>query len=335
MIGNNKVYIIAEAGVNHNGSLELAKQLVDKAKYAGANAVKFQTWKTENVITKTAQKPRYQKENYTKGSQFKMLKELELSYKEFIELKHYCDEKKIIFMSTADEYESALFLKDIVPIMKVGSSELTDLPFLKKIAKFNKPILLSTGMATFDEIEIALEAMLDEGLKKEYIVVLHANTAYPTPFEDANLRAISSIREKFNVAVGYSDHTIGIEAAIAAVVLGAIVIEKHFTLDKNMLGPDHKSSINPEEFRIMVNSIRNIEVALGDGIKKLTKSENENVLLVRKSIVSKTRIKKGECFSEDNITIKRPGNGISPKKWFDILGKVATRDFEEDELIEI
>lgn len=335
MIGRNSVFVIAEAGVNHNGSLSLAKKLVDIAKKSGADAIKFQTWKTENVVTKNAEKPSYQVLQNNEDSQFEMLKKLELSYQDFEEIKQYCDKTGIIFMSTADEYESACFLKDMVPIIKIASSELTDLPFLKKIAQFGKPIILSTGMGTLEEIDRALSTILNEGLDKKNIVILHANTAYPTPLEDANLRAITTIREKFQVEVGYSDHTLGFETVIAAVALGAIVIEKHFTIDKNMIGPDHKLSLSPEELRKMVTAIRNIEIALGDGIKKASESENKNIPYVRKSIVAKQCIKKGDVFSEKNVTIKRPGNGLSPEYWDELIGNVASKDFKEDELIDL
>ena len=335
MIGKDKVFIIAEAGVNHNGCIDLAKKLIDAAKLAGADAVKFQTWKTENVITNQAEKPQYQKDNELSGreeSQYDMLKRLELAYEDFITLKQYCDDKKIIFMSTADEYESARFLNPLQDAIKIGSAELTDWPFLKKIARFGKPVILSTGMGLLEEIEEAINIMLAQGLPKEFIIVLHANTEYPTSFDDANLRAMVTIGKKLKVEVGYSDHTVGSVAAVAAVALGARVIEKHFTLDREMAGPDHKASVTPEELKKMVDDIRNVELALGTGEKKPSKSEEKNIPFVRKSIVAKTNIKIGEILTEDNITVKRPGNGISPIYWDQIIGSRATNNYNADDL---
>lgn len=336
MIGKEKVFIIAEAGVNHNGSIDLAKQLIDAAKWAGVDAVKFQTWKTENVITRQAPKPQYQKERELDGieeNQFDMLKRLELTYGDFITLKHYCDDKKIIFMSTADEYESAAFLNPLQEVIKIGSAELTDWPFLKKIACFRKTVILSTGMGTLEEVNGAINVMVDQGLPKTSIIVLHANTEYPTPFVDANLRAMVTIQEELKVQVGYSDHTLGSVAAIAAVAMGARVIEKHFTLDRDMDGPDHQASITPAELKKMVEDIRNIELALGTGEKKPSKSEIKNIPLVRKSIVARIPIKKGELLTENNITVKRPGGGISPIYWEITLGCTATQNYKEDDLI--
>lgn len=336
MIGKDKVFIIAEAGVNHNGSLGIAFKLVDKAKEAGVDAIKFQTWKTENVVTKNAPKPRYQlHQTDVRESQYDMLKKLELSYEDFLRLKAYCDKKQILFLSTADEIESAEFLNSLQSIVKVGSAELTDLPFLKKLARFGKHVILSTGMANLDEIGMALKALKEGGLKRQDITVLHCNTAYPTPWEDVNLRAMGNIRETFQVMVGYSDHTLGTEITLAAVALGARVIEKHFTLDMKMEGPDHKSSIEPNELKRMVKKIRHVEQALGRSEKKPSPSERANISQVRKSIVAKTKIQQGDIFSENNITVKRPGTGITPASWDNIIGQKAIKNFGEDEMIEI
>jgi len=328
------VFIIAEAGVNHNGDINLAKKLIDVAVEAGVDAVKFQTWKTELLVTQDAKQAEYQEENIGKEqSQYDMLKELELSYSEFIELKEYCDNKNIIFMSTPDEFESANFLTNIQDIFKIGSSEVTNLPYLRHIGSLQKKVILSTGMADIGEIEDALNVLVEAGTKKDDITVLHANTMYPTPMEDVNLRAMVTIGKTFDVAYGYSDHTLGIEVPIAAVALGAKVIEKHFTLDKNMEGPDHKASLEPDELKAMVKAIRNIEIALGSSIKKPSKSEKPNMEVARKSIVASKPIKKGELFSEDNLTVKRPGNGISPMRWDEIIGTIAQKDYDVDELI--
>jgi N,N'-diacetyllegionaminate synthase len=336
MIGQNKVFIIAEAGVNHNGSIEIARKLIDAAKNAGVDAVKFQTWKTENVVTRYAGSPEYQQRTTgNNDGQFELLKKLELPYQDFVELKRYCDEKNIMFMSTADEYESALFLDSLVSVIKVASSELTDWPFLRKIAGFDKQVILSTGMSTLSEVNDALDVLNKSGLCKEKIVVLHANTEYPTPAEDVNLKAMQTISNSLNVRVGYSDHTLGIEIPIAAVALGACVIEKHFTLDRNMNGPDHVASLEPDELKIMVNAIRNIEIALGDGLKHPSKSEMKNIPLARKSIVAKVPIKKGDILNESNMTVKRPGRGLSPNQWDKVIGHIAIKDYDFDEYIVI
>jgi len=328
------VFIIAEAGVNHNGDINLAKRLIDVAAEAGVNAVKFQTWKTELLVTKEAEQAEYQTENTgVSESQFDMLKRLELSYDEFKELKSYCDTKNIMFLSTPDEFESANFLCELQDIFKIGSGEVTNLPYLRHIGKFHKKVILSTGMADIGEIEDALDILIDAGTKKEDITVLHANTMYPTPVEDVNLKAMQTIACAFGVDVGYSDHTLGIEVPIAAVAMGAKVIEKHFTLDKTMKGPDHKASLEPNELKAMVQAIRNIEKALGNGIKKPSKSEKPNIEVARKSIIAAKPIKKGEVFSEENLTVKRPGNGISPMRWDEIVGTVVTKDYNEDEII--
>jgi len=328
-------FIIAEAGVNHNGSIELAKKLIDVASKAGADAVKFQTFKAEKLVSKNAQKASYQKETTdAKETQFEMIKKLELDLATHQKLIDYSKVKKIMFLSTPFDLESVDMLNDLgLSIFKIPSGEITNLPYLRKIGALNKKVVLSTGMATMDEIEDALSILINAGTLKKNITVLHANTMYPTPMEDVNLKAMLSIKEKFNVRVGYSDHTLGIEVDIAAVAMGAKVIEKHFTLDKSMDGPDHKASLEPAELIAMVRSIRNIELAFGDGIKKPSKSETPNIKVARKSIVAQKKIKKGEIFSEENLAIKRPGNGISPMRWYEVLGSVAQKDYREDELI--
>ena len=329
------VFIIAEAGVNHNGDINLAKKLIDVAVEAGVEAVKFQTWKTEKLVTKNANSAKYQKENSKEENQYEMLKKLELSYEDFIELKKYCDKKGIIFISTPDEEESALFLKDLQDIFKIGSGELTNLPFLELIGSFKKRIILSTGMGNLCEIEKALNTLIKAGTKKENITILHATTSYPTEFKDVNLKAMLTIKNAFNIEVGYSDHTLGIEVPIAAVAMGARVIEKHFTLDKNLPGPDHKASLEPDELKEMVKAIRNIEVALGDGIKRPTEIEKENTKVVRKVIVAKKNIKKGEVLSKENLILKRASNGLGAEYFDLVLGMRAIKDFKEDEQIRI
>ncbi len=331
----SKVFLIAEAGVNHNGDINLAKKLIDKAVEAGVDAVKFQTFKAENLVSKNAKKAKYQIEN-TKSSesQYEMIKKLELSFNEFKELKKYCDDKGIIFLSTPFDDESIEFLNNLgLEIFKIPSGEITNLPYLRKIGSLKKKVILSTGMADLGEIEDALDVLISSGTKKEHITVVHANTEYPTPMEDVNLKAMQTIGCAFDIDVGYSDHTLGIEVPIAAVAMDAKVIEKHFTLDKNLPGPDHRASLEPNELKAMVKAIRNIEKALGNGIKKPSKSESKNIEIARKSIVAKRDIKKGEKFSEENLTVKRPGNGISPMRWDEIIGKTASKDYKEDELI--
>lgn len=328
------VYIIAEAGVNHNGSFDLACRLVDAAKEAGVDCIKFQTFKSENLVSRTAQKAEYQKATTGDSSQQDMLKKLELSFSDFVRLKAYCEKKKICFLSTPFDFDSINFLNSIeMPFWKVPSGEVTNLPYLLALAKTGKPVVMSTGMCTLQEIREAIEVLRENGTKE--IKLLHCNTEYPTPFEDVNLKAMETMRDEFHLEVGYSDHTKGIEVPIAAVALGATIIEKHFTLDRNMEGPDHKASLEPQELVEMVRSIRNIEKALGNGEKVPSTSEQKNITVARKSIVAKTKIKTGEVFTEKNITVKRPGTGISPMKWFEVLGKTAVRDFEEDELIEL
>ena len=329
------VFIIAEAGVNHNGSIELAYRLIDVASESGANAVKFQTFKAENLVTKNTQKAEYQKQTTNQSeSQFNMLKKLELDTNAHKKLINYCKKKDIVFLSTPFDHESIDLLNELeLQIFKIPSGEITNLTYLRHIGSLRKEVILSTGMSTLKEIEEALIILTSAGTSKENITILHANTMYPTPMEDVNLRAMQTIQDKFGVAVGYSDHTLGIEVDIAAVAMGATIIEKHFTLDKTMDGPDHKSSISPEELKAMVSSIRNIEKALGSSIKKPSKSEKPNITMARKSIVASKSIKKGELFTEKNITIKRPGTGISPMKWDSILGKVAERDYQLDDLL--
>ncbi|WP_432662688.1 N-acetylneuraminate synthase [Wukongibacter baidiensis] len=330
-----RTFIIAEIGVNHNGDINLAKKLIDAAKDAGADSVKFQTFKAKNIVSKYAEKANYQKETTdNKESQFNMIQNLEMSFKDFEILKSYCDEKEILFMSTPFDIESIKFLDEIgLDIFKIASGEITNLPYLKEIGKLKKKIIISSGMATLGEIEDALEILKEAGTVD--ITVLHCNTEYPTPMEDVNLKAMNTIKEAFKVEVGYSDHTVGIEVPVAAVAMGAQVIEKHFTLDKNMEGPDHRASLEPDELKAMVKQIRNIEKALGDGIKRPSESEMKNKNIVRKSIVARRDIKKGEKFTKENITVKRPGLGISPMRWYEVIGREANKDYLEDELIKI
>jgi len=329
------VFVIAEAGVNHNGSLELAKKLIDAAKDSGADCVKFQTFISNNIVSKNAVKAEYQKhQTEAEETQQDMLRKLELSFDEFVELNEYCKSKDIEFMSTAFDFDSIDFLNSLgMGTWKIPSGDITNLPYLMKIAKLKKPVILSTGMCTMDDIRSAVNALKDNGAGE--LTVLHCTTEYPTPFQDVNLKAINTIKEAFGLQIGYSDHTKGIEVPIAAVALGATVIEKHFTLDRNMEGPDHKASLEPNELKAMIDSIRHIELALGDGMKQPAESEKKNMAVARKSIIAKKDIKAGEIFTEENITVKRPGDGISPMRWFDAIGKVASRDFEEDELIEL
>lgn len=330
-----KTFIIAEAGVNHNGSLELAKKLIDVACEAGANAVKFQTFQAKNLVSKTAQKADYQKQTTDQDeSQFDMIKKLELSEAMHHELIDYCRQKSILFMSTPFDHDSIELLDQLgLEIFKISSGEITNLPYLRHIGRLNKQIILSTGMANLGEIEDALQVLVQAGTPKERVTVLHANTEYPTPMQDVNLNAMQTIAQAFGVAVGYSDHTLGIEVPIAAVALGASVIEKHFTLDKTMDGPDHKASLEPNELKAMVDAIRNIELALGTSIKQASPSESKNKPIARKSLVAKVDIQQGQVFTEENLCIKRPGHGISPMRWDEILGTIAQRNYVEDELI--
>ena len=331
-----RVFIIAEAGVNHNGSIELAKELIDVAAETGVDAVKFQTFKAEKLVSKDAVKAKYQKENMNTAddSQFSMLKKLELDVDTHHELISYCKHKNIMFLSTPFDHESIALLNDLgLEIFKIPSGEITNLPYLRHIGKLGKKVILSTGMADIGEIEDALDVLVTAGTSKESITVLHANTMYPTPIEDVNLRAMQTIAYAFGVDVGYSDHTLGIEVPIAAVAMGAKVIEKHFTLDKTMEGPDHKASLVPKELKAMVKAIRNIELALGSSMKKPSQSEKPNMEVVRKSIVARKPIKKGEKLSEENLTVKRPSYGISPMRWDEIIGTISQKDYEADELI--
>ncbi len=332
-----KTIIIAEAGVNHNGNYEMALKMIDEAKAAGADYVKFQTAKPELVISTFAPKAEYQKETTGNGeSQLEMCKAIHLPLTDYKPLKEYCDKVGIGFMSTPFDLVSIDVLEPLdMDYYKIPSGEITNLPYLRAIAAKGRKVIISTGMSELPEIEEALQVLENGGLKRSDIIVLHCNTEYPTPMRDVNLRAMLDIRDRLGVAVGYSDHTNGIEVPIAAVALGAEVIEKHFTLDKTLPGPDHKASLEPQELKAMVDAIRNIEAALGDGKKKVTDSERPNIIVARKSIVAARPIKAGEVYTEENVTVKRPGNGISPMKWDDVLGKTAPRDFEYDELIEL
>ena len=329
------VFIIAEAGVNHNGSVDLAKQLIDVAANSGANAVKFQSFKAENLVAKNTQKAEYQKQTTNASeSQFDMLKKLELDMETHKELIAYCQEKDIMFLSTPFDHDSINLLSDLgMQIFKIASGEITNLPYLRHVGSLNKQIVLSTGMSSLKEVESALNVLINSGSLKENITVLHANTMYPTPMEDVNLNAMLTIHKEFDVNVGYSDHTLGIEVDIAAVAMGASCIEKHFTLDKTMDGPDHKASLEPEELKAMVNAIRNIEKALGSSKKKPSSSESANIEIARKSIIASQNIKKGDLLTDGNIATKRPGSGISPMQWDEVIGTVASKDYNTDELI--
>lgn len=330
-----QVYIIAEAGVNHNGSIELAKQLIEVAVEAGADAVKFQTFKAEELASKNAQKATYQKQaTGTEESQFEMLKKLELDKSSHLELISYCQHKNIDFLSTPFDGSSIRLLNNLgLNIFKIPSGEIINLPYLEQIGCLNKQIILSTGMANLGEVESAIEVLVKAGTTRDNIILLHANTEYPTPMQDVNLRAMQTLGQAFNLPYGYSDHTQGIEIPIAAVAMGATVIEKHFTLDKNMTGPDHQASLEPNELKAMVQAIRNIEIALGSPIKQASPSETKNKSIARKSLVAKVSIKKGEVFMPANLTVKRPGTGISPMRWHEVIGTPAKKDYVEDELI--
>lgn len=333
-----RVLIIAEAGVNHNGSIELAKQLVDKAAEAGVDIIKFQTFKSEKLVSKRARQAEYQQRNIGKEDegQLAMLKRLELSHSDHETLISYCQKKGVRFFSTAFDMESIEYLHSLqMGFWKIPSGEITNYPYLRKIASYGEPVILSTGMSELSDIERALNVLMEFGLSKEQITILHCNTEYPTPFVDVNLKAMLEIGERFGVKIGYSDHTQGIEVPIAAVAMGATVIEKHFTLDKNMEGPDHKASLEPDELSRMVLSIRNIEQALGSGHKSVSDSERKNMEIARKSIVAACPIKRGEPLTEANITVKRPGNGISPMRWNEVIGTFAVRDFNEEDMIEL
>jgi N,N'-diacetyllegionaminate synthase len=329
------VFFISEAGVNHNGSIKLAKELIDVAVESGADAVKFQTFKADNLVSKTAEKADYQKKNTDASeSQFDMIKKLELDMETHKELLVYCQEKDIMFLSTPFDHDSINLLSSLgLQIFKIPSGEITNLPYLRHVGSLKKKVILSTGMSTLQEVGDALTILINAGTSKENITVLHANTMYPTPMTDVNLNAMLTIQKKFGTAVGYSDHTLGIEVGVAAVAMGASVIEKHFTLDKTMDGPDHKASLEPKELKEMVLSIRNIEKALGSSEKKPSPSESVNIEVVRKSIVANQCIEKGDLLTEKNLIVKRPGSGISPMKWNDVIGSLATKSYNKDDLI--
>ncbi|HEY9261478.1 N-acetylneuraminate synthase [Chitinophaga sp.] len=329
------VIIIAEAGVNHNGSIQLAKQLIDKAAEAGVDYVKFQTFVAEKNISRFAPKAEYQVENTKSAeSQLEMVKKLELSEAEHWELLEYCNQKGIAFLSTPFDFSSIDLIKRMgVTIGKIPSGEIVNLPYLREMTKAFPDLIVSTGMADLAEVAQTIKILIDNGADKDRITILHCNTEYPTPMMDVNLKAMITIKEQLGVNIGYSDHTLGIEVPIAAVALGATVIEKHFTLDKTMVGPDHPASLDPIELMNMVSAIRNIEKALGDGVKKPSPSEAKNILIARKSIVASVEIKQGQKFSLENLGIKRPGTGISPMRWDEVLGQTANKDFSVDEMI--
>jgi len=329
------IFIIAEAGVNHNGSVDLAKKLIDVASISGADAVKFQTFKAENLVAKNTQKADYQKQTTDASeSQFDMIKKLELDVDTHKELIAYCQEKDIMFLSTPFDHESIDLLSDLgLKIFKIASGEITNLPYLRHIGSLGKKVVLSTGMSNLKEVGDALNILINAGTSKDNITVLHANTMYPTPMEDVNLNAMLTIQKEFGVDIGYSDHTLGIEVDIAAVAMGASCIEKHFTLDKTMDGPDHKASLEPEELKAMVGAIRNIEKALGSSEKKPSPSESVNIKVVRRSVVANQNIKKGDLLTDKNIAVKRPGGGISPMQWDEVIGTTSSKDYNADELI--
>ena len=329
------VYIIAEAGVNHNGQLDLALKLCDAAKEAGVDAVKFQTWKTENIVTAQARQAAYQTENTgVEESQYDMLKKLELSYDHFRYIQDYCKKIGIDFLSTPDEEESLAFLVSLgLPLIKVGSGEVTNIPYLRKIGSQKKPVILSTGMSNLAQVATAYDTLLAAGAPS--VALLHCTTNYPCPVDEVNLKAMCTLRDAFKCQVGYSDHTMGLEVPVAAVALGAEIIEKHFTLDRNMEGPDHKASLEPAELKLMVQQIRNIEAALGDGIKRPNKSEAENAKVVQKSILARVPIKKGEVLTEDKLVAKRAGAGISSVHWDVVVGTTAVKDYDVDEPIKL
>ncbi len=327
--------IIAEAGVNHNGSIDIAKEMIDVAALAGADFIKFQSFKAKNLLTKKSEKAIYQKKHSNiNETQYQMLKNLELKSSDHIELIKYCEKSNIKFLSSPFDIESIELLNDLkIPIFKIPSGEITNYPYLNYISKLGKQIIMSTGMATLDEIKQALKVLMRGGVKIDDITVLHCNTEYPTPISDVNLNAMLTIQNSLGVNVGYSDHTLGLEIPIGAVALGAKVIEKHFTLDRSMSGPDHNASLNPDELKQMIKSIRIIEKALGNGIKKPTKSEKKNIEVARKSIVASRKIKIGEKFTSRNLCVKRPGSGISPMKWNEVIGMKSLRDYNKDDLI--
>ena len=333
----SKTFIIAEAGVNHNADLDMAHKLIDAAVAAGADAIKFQTAIPELVATNLAQKAMYQnKTSDLAESQLEMIRRIHFPLNIYEGLKRRCESKGIMFISSAFDMVSLGFLEKLgQPIHKVPSGEITNLPYLRAIGSYGRPVILSTGMATMDEIKDAIAVLEAEGLRRKKITVLHCNTEYPTPMQDVNLRAMRTIAEAFDVVTGYSDHTDGIEVPIAAVALGACVIEKHLTLDCNLPGPDHKASLEPHQFQAMVSAIRNIERAIGDAVKRPSPSELKNKLIVRRSLVAATSIKAGERFSTKNVVAKRPGNGLSPMCWDEVIGRLAPRDFDPDDLISL
>ncbi|MBQ2046586.1 MAG: N-acetylneuraminate synthase [Muribaculaceae bacterium] len=332
----SRTLIIAEAGVNHNGSIEMAKRLIEKAAEAGVDYVKFQTFKSEKLVSRHATKAEYQKAN-TDGedSQLKMLQQLELSHSDHLQLIEHCNHCGVKFLSTAFDLDSIDFLSSLnLDLWKIPSGEITNLPYLRRIAQKGGQVIMSTGMCTIEDIEMAVNVLISNGTPRENITLLHCNTEYPTPWGDVNLRAMHDIAQCLNLPVGYSDHTQGIEVPIAAVALGATVIEKHFTLDNNLPGPDHKASLEPHALKAMVEAIRHIELSLGNGVKQISESERKNITIARKSIVAATHISVGEIFTEENLTVKRPGGGISPMRWDEVIGTVATRNYLPDEMIE-
>ena len=331
----DKVFIIAEAGVNHNGSIELAKELIDIAVKSGVDAVKFQTFKAGLLATADTPKAAYQKKNTNSGTgQLEMLKKLELDEDAHIKLINYAEKQGILFLSTPFDHQSIDLLNRLgLGIFKIGSGDLTNIPYLRHIGRLNKQIILSTGMSKLDEVGQALDALTEAGTPKDNIILLHTNTDYPSDFRDVNLRAMKTLADKFNIQVGYSDHTPGIEIPVAAVAMGATVIEKHFTIDRNMDGPDHQASLEPPELFQMVRAIRNVQSALGDGVKKPSVGEKKNMIAARKSIVAATNIEKGAYLTRDKLAVKRPGNGISPLKWDEVVGTRAKRDYKKDDLI--
>ncbi len=332
-----KTFIIAEAGVNHNGDMTIAKKLIDKSVEARADAIKFQTFQTDKMISRNASKAEYQKKTSNRNeSQREMIRKYELDADSHLELYDHCRKRGIKFISSPFDLDSVELLDKMgLLTFKIPSGEITNLPYLRKIGSLKKEIIMSTGMTTLDEIETALKVLETSGTAKNNITVLHCNTEYPTPLKDVNLKAMLTIRDTFNIKVGYSDHTLGIEVPIAAVAIGAAVIEKHFTLDRNLRGPDHSSSLEPDDLKAMVNAIRNIENALGDGIKRPSPSEEKNKTCARKSIVAKKDIKKGEILTEDNLAVKRPETGISPIRWDEVIGSTAIKDWKTDEMIEV
>ena len=329
------IFIIAEAGVNHNGDVSLAKNMIEIAAEAGADAIKFQTFKTEKIVTKDAAQAEYQQKNLSSSSsQYEMLKKLELDFEAHKILINHCQKLNITFLSTPFDSDSIQLLDTIgVAIFKIPSGEITNLPYLRHIGSLGKQIILSTGMADLGEIEDALNVLEEAGTSRKNITILHCNTMYPTPFEDVNLNAMLTIKNAFHCKVGYSDHTPGIEIAIGAAALGASIIEKHFTLDQKMEGPDHKASLEPDELKMLIKAIRNIEKAMGNGIKKPSSSETPNLPIIRKSIVAAKVIRKGEIFSESNLTVKRPATGMSPMRWDKIIGTAAQKNYQPDEMI--